>query len=611
MRSWNTIATRYAKVGFYEICALIIIAIAVALRLTLIALGWPLLDSDEGTMGLMGMHIAFQHEHPIFFYAQGYMGASEAYLAAVMFHFFGVSSFTLRFGLIIIFTLFLVGMYLLTSLLYSKKLALVTLILLCLASNPVLTRELVAVGGDPETLLSGTIVLLLASWLALSSCSDSSLRNQGRRLLAYGAWGLAAGFGLWSHMLILPFILTGGLLILLFCWRELWSLAPLCLLVGLLIGTSPLIYYNLTAPPGQDTMFYALHALRAGGSPHLPLHILIPMQIKGAFLISLPTATGANPLCYGSVADVHLLRLGSFHDLRCTLIHTGWPLGIVILWGIAALMAAGTIWYTWRQALQQPLADEDRRQLIRQVARLALLINGAIPFLLYIGSPNSAFYPVATSRYLIGVLVSTPAILWPLWQSSETMKPVALKLSSKFTVALRFVQGQNIIKRGVLVLIGAILLLGVFSTFTGIPAAPAHPHENVYYTQVNTQHLDVPAVQAMNRQEAALIRDLLRIKAVHIYSDYWTCDRLIFQSQERIICSAVQDGLSPGHNRYPAYPSIVNADPSAAYVLQVGSVPDVTFQQRMTSSDSRFANFKRYRRLVFDGYAVYQLQTAS
>jgi hypothetical protein len=608
MPQWKKIATQYAGVGFYEICALIIIAIAVALRLALIALGWPLLDSDEGTMGLMGMHIAFQHEHPIFFYAQGYMGATEAYLAAAMFHFFGVSSFTLRFGLIIIFTIFLVGMYLLTSLLYTKKLALVTLIMLCLASNPVLTRELVAVGGDPETLLSGTIVLLLASWLALSSRPDSSLRNQGRRLLAYGGWGLATGFGLWSHMLILPFILTGGLLILFFCWRELLSLAPICLLAGLLIGASPLIYYNLTAPAGQDTMFYALHALRAGGSPHLPLHILIPMQIKGAFLISLPTATGANPLCYGSVADVHLLRLGSFHDLRCTLVHTAWPLGIVVLWCLAALMAAGTAWYTWRRAPQHPLSHEDRRYLISQVARLALLINGAIPFLLYIGSPNSAFYPVATSRYLIGLLVTTPAILWPLWQRSETVKPLTLKLSSRFTVALRYVQGQN--NRG-LVLIGAILLLGVFSTFTGIPTAPAHPHENVYYTQVNTQHLDVPAVQALNRQESALIHDLLRIGAVHIYSDYWTCDRLIFQSQERIICSVVQDGLSPGHNRYPAYPPIVAADPSAAYVFQIGSTPDVTFEQRMTSTDSQFAKFTHYRRLVFDGYAVYQLQTTS
>src|SRR5258708_6936117 len=124
MQRWNKIATKYAGVGFYEMWAIIIIAIAVALRVTLLALGWPLLDSDEGTMGLMGMHIAFQHEHPIFFYAQGYMGSTEAYLAAIMFHFFGVSSFTLRFGLIIIFTLFLIGMYLLTSLLYTKKLAL-------------------------------------------------------------------------------------------------------------------------------------------------------------------------------------------------------------------------------------------------------------------------------------------------------------------------------------------------------------------------------------------------------------------------------------------------------------------------------------------------------
>jgi predicted membrane-bound mannosyltransferase len=80
------------------IWAAALILLAIALRAILAAKGWPLLDSDEGTMGLMGMHIAFRGERPIFFYAQGYMGATEAYLAAIMFRLFGVSSFTLPLG---------------------------------------------------------------------------------------------------------------------------------------------------------------------------------------------------------------------------------------------------------------------------------------------------------------------------------------------------------------------------------------------------------------------------------------------------------------------------------------------------------------------------------
>src|SRR5581483_10591664 len=276
---------KYFKLGPYELGALAIIALALVLRGVLIGLGWPLLDSDEGTMGLMAMHIAFRGEYPLFFYGQGYMGSTEAYLAAVMFHFFGVSSFTLRFGLLLLFAIFLIAVYLLTSLLYTKRLALVTLLFLALGSNQQLIRELVAVGGDPETLVAGTIVFLLAAWLALTSGQEMVGERRWRRLLAYGGWGFAAGFGLWSHLLVAPFILLGSLLLLFFCWRELWSLACVCLLVGLAIGGAPLIYYNLNAPGGRTTLFYGINAITAGGAVRVPTFL---EQVKGALLVSLP-----------------------------------------------------------------------------------------------------------------------------------------------------------------------------------------------------------------------------------------------------------------------------------------------------------------------------------
>src|SRR6266567_3706596 len=109
-RSQNS--AQYSHFRIYELLAVVIIAIAVAIRVILVTLGWPLLDSDEGTFGLMAMHIAYRHEHPIFFYGQGYMGSFEAYCAAVLFHLFGASLITLRLGLVIIFALFLVSIYL-------------------------------------------------------------------------------------------------------------------------------------------------------------------------------------------------------------------------------------------------------------------------------------------------------------------------------------------------------------------------------------------------------------------------------------------------------------------------------------------------------------------
>jgi hypothetical protein len=529
------------------------------------------------------------------------MGATEAYLAAALFRVFGVSSFTLRLGLLLIFTVFLIAMYLLTRLLYTRRLALVVLVLLALGSNPMLVRELVAVGGDPETLMSGALLMVLASWLALTYQPASPARNHWRRLLAYGGWGLTAGFSLFSHMLGAPYILAGAVIIALFCWRELFSWAPLLLLIGLCVGASPLIIYNLTLTPSEkSTLFYVIHAESAGGTP---VHIL--QQLKGALLISLPTATGANPLC--SVSAVHALNLSSLHGLHCTLVHTGWSVGIIFLWFIAVLSALGMLWQLWRCS-PKSWSLEERQEFVRHTVRLLLLVCSAGTLVLYILSPNSALYPVATSRYLIGLLIATPAILWPLWRGLAILKPLALSLSPKLALPIRLERSSLLVGRGIMVIVAGIFALGMFSMFTGFPPeAPGLPNENVYFTQNATQHLDLPATQALNRQESALIHNLLHLGVAHIYSDYWTCDRLIFQSQEHLICAAVNDDLTPGHNRYLPYRSIVDADPNAAYIFRLHTTPDVTFFQHQAAANPT----RHYQRLVFDGYAVYVTSTVA
>jgi hypothetical protein len=600
MLSERKIQSKTFRISSYTIWAGAIILLAIVLRLLLIAHGWPLLDSDEGTMGIMAMHIAYRGEHPFFFYGQAYMGATEAYIAAALFHVFGVSSFTLRLGLILIFTIFLIGMYLLTSLLYTRKLALIVLAILALGSNAMLVRELVAVGGDPETLMSGALLMGLAAWLALTYRPASTPRNQWRRLLAYGGWGLVAGFSLFSHMLGVPYIVSGALIIGLFCWRELFSWAPILLIIGLCIGASPLLIYNLTLTPSEkSTLFYVVHAESAGGTP---VHIL--QQLKGALLISLPTATGANPLC--SVSDVHALTLGSLHGIHCTLVHTGWSLGIIFLWIIAVLSALGMLWQLLRCS-PRSWTPEERQEFIRHCIRLLLLVSSAGTLLLYIASPNSALYPVATSRYLIGLLIATPAILWPLWRGLAVVKPLALSLSPKLIMPARLERGSLLVGRGMMVVVVCAFALGTFSTFTGVPQeAPALPNENVYFTQDATQHLDLPATQALNQQENALIQNLLHMGISHVYSDYWTCDSLIFQSREHLICSVVNDDLTPGHNRYLPYRSIVDADPNAAYIFRLNTLPDVTFTRHQAARGLP----EQYQRLTFDGYAVYVTSTA-
>src|ERR1035438_2853630 len=94
-----------------------IICIATLLRLVLIHFHWPVTNSDEGNMGLLARHIAYNGELPIFFYGLPYMGPIEGYIAAPLFHLLHPSTFALRLGLLPFFPLFLICMYYLTRLL--------------------------------------------------------------------------------------------------------------------------------------------------------------------------------------------------------------------------------------------------------------------------------------------------------------------------------------------------------------------------------------------------------------------------------------------------------------------------------------------------------------
>lgn len=593
-------------IGPYGLCAIALIAGVALVRLVLVAQGWPETNSDEGTMGLEAMHIAFRGEHPIFLYGQNYMGMVEAYLGAILFRLFGVSLFNLRLGMILLFTLFLIAMYFLTSLLYSQKLALVVLALLGVGTRTTFMTELLAVGGAVETLLFGTLLLLLASWLALTSINDEMPRNQRWRYVVYGCWGFVGGIGLYSHMLVLPFLAMSALILLVFCRYELRQWALLWLVVGFLIGVTPLIIYNVTSPFDQNSVAVLLDLHRAdansAGAPHGLL--LLVKESLGTFLYSLPVATNLSPVC--ALQDLPLFGPITANTITCTIVQGGWSLGYMALLVIALFLAARPLWGQWKQWKQWRkrrsattsttlLSIEKRKHIILEFARLMLLLSAALTIFLFVTSPSAAVRPWST-RYLIGLLIALPAVLWPLWQGVKTTvkkydgrpqgvppihppSPVptmyggtrtGVRASSfaRFTLALR---------SSIIALIGAIFLIGTIAIFTL-----------------------VPSIQALNQQDIVVTHDLSQAGITHIYSDYWTCDRLIFLTQEHLICGVVDDATTgPGLNRYAPYYTEVQADPHSAYIFVAGSSYVSAFEQRIAATHAR------YHELEFDGYVVY------
>ncbi|MGH2517781.1 MAG: ArnT family glycosyltransferase, partial [Ktedonobacterales bacterium] len=526
------------------------------------------------------LHILRNGAHPIFFYGQNYMGALEAYLGAAAFKVFGVSVVSLRLGVLLLYALFLASTYLLAALLYDRRVALVSVVVLGLGTHEILFRQLEAAGGYSETLAFGSLAVLLASWLAWSYAPDLSVTERHRRWAAYAAWGLVVGLGLWSDVLVLPYLLAAGAILLLFCRSELRTWALALLAAGFTLGALPLIAYNLAPPGGQNSLVVFLQLRGAGGTGRSGAGVALAQQFVGTLLVSVPAITGANPLCpVNGQTAWPLTATSSGQTVVCTTVHGVWGVGVLALAALGGLAALALLRRTlgghpraWRKAFAA-LPGVERRASVLAACRLALLVGAALTLATYATSPAPGLDPWTTARYLLPLLIAAPVALAPLVGAGMSSWPRLL--------AWKDARLWRVGRYAVLAGVCAVLLLGMIQAFGVTPAAQAH-----------------------NAQFAALQADLERAGAAHLYTDYWTCDRIAFQSQERITCSVLGNDLTPGLNRYPAYARIVAADPRAAYVFADGSPQALALAAGVNGS------MRQYHRLEMDGYVVYLFQQA-
>lgn len=132
-----------------------IVLLAVALRFVLLDFHWPTTYSDEAIVDLMARHVIYHGDHPIFYWGQSYMGTVQVYLGAMFMYFNGSSVFSVRLGTLLLFTLYLVTMYLLVRLIFTPGFALFIIVLLSLGADRVMSVPLVANGGYAETMFLG------------------------------------------------------------------------------------------------------------------------------------------------------------------------------------------------------------------------------------------------------------------------------------------------------------------------------------------------------------------------------------------------------------------------------------------------------------------------
>jgi hypothetical protein len=542
-----------------DLAAIALILGGVTLRLILAALGWPATDSDESTFGLMALHISERGAHPIFFYGQNYMGAVEAYLAAGTFRLFGPSLFALRLSTITLSAGFLMCIFLLARLLYGRGLALATLALLVIGPPVALFLQVFTNGGYADTLFFGALLLLLAT--ALARLESGVLTKRRWRLLTYGAWGLAAGLGLWSDVLILPFILTSGALLLAFRWRELRHGMGAVVAAGLVIGAFPLIAF---ATAGNNPFQGAAAVQQAPNAAQGGALALYAGQIAGTFLVSLPEITGGATLCQISRAEAWPLAHASPAALACTAVHGLWSLAYLALLGVALVAGARVFRSAWPTIRRDGRGKEGRVQPVIPMARFAVALSAALTLALYVSSPVAARAPQIVMRYLVGLILATPVLLAPIWGWATS------------SARRRMWTGR--LALGVVTL---ACLLGLAGVFQAIPDARAEAQ----------------------RQER-LMSNLDRLGVTTLYTDYWTCDRLAFLSHERIICATLNPELRPDLDRYAPYREQVSAAPAPAYLFPDDSAQARSFKSVYDRAPSAF------QRVALDGYTLY-LPTAN
>ena len=578
------------RLSGYDVCAALVILSGTLIRLLLIALSWPGSYADEGTVGLMALHIAYHGAHPLLYYGQDYLGSLEAYLGAGFFHLFGPSLFALRLGLIPIFTFFLISLYCLATLLYSRGLALFTVALVGLGAPDVLLRQLMAAGGTPELFFFTTLLLLLTSWLALTSnpARPADKKNgvgDPRRLTAYAAWGAIAGLDIWSHLLSLSFVICAGLLLILFCRKEMRLPQIFLLVVFLLIGASPLIIYKLTVSvtPDQLSVFTGIfgggyhepiypsplpprHQASASGIAALPGPV---QQVAGTMFVAIPVATSGNQLCPISFSDAWPLSATSSVTTRvCTGVHGAWSMLLILLLIVAIIQALRSFQKHWYAPSEKERTPEQRHEAIRQAARLMLLGGLGLILLAFVTSPPaSANTPWTSARYLVEFLIAFPALLWPLWK-----KKGSLTLRRAWT---------SYLKKGLY----PVLLAVIFTA-------------NLVGT-VNTFAAQVPATQRSLSKLDGLVDGLLRLEATRIYANSDDCTRFSFASNERIICAVLDKGLRPGLDRYFPYRAMVARWPNPAYVFPVDSPQTALFQIKAAEQHIAYRTYHMYNYGVF------------
>ena len=115
----------------------------------------------------------------------------------------------------------------------------------------------------------------------------------------------------------------------------------------------------------------------------------------------------------------------------------------------------------------------------------------------------------------------------------------------------------------------------------------------------------VPTAYADEQQQMQLVNDLLKMKVTRVYLEYWTCYRLLFQSQEQILCAKPPYPDTVGYDAYLPDARAVQPDPNVINPAVPFMFPANSTQEIAEFEAYNKAHGKHFRKYTLDGMVLY------
>ena len=203
---------------------------------------------------------------------------------------------------------------------------------------------------------------------------------------------------------------------------------------------------------------------------------------------------------------------------------------------------------------------------MRSVMQLLIASGGLLSIAIFVKSSSAIVPSFGGSRYLTPIWISTPAVLWPLWNGVLRTR--------------RFPKLQYV--------------------FTGLRISIIFMIFLVLFTSTSYLFSEIPDAQKDAQARTLLIHKLEEMHVTRFFSEYWTCARLVFDSQEKLMCGDTWANLTHGFDRYMPYLNAVLQVKNPAFVYPVGypSLTDLHRALRRTHTP--------YRSTTYQGYVIIQ-----